>query len=131
MSLGMNSMNGAQGIPSLTSDTPLAYYQPIAITPAIIKWMVGGLIGGIWSLYAAGWLFMPAKQAELADLRQLVQIVQKNQTDTAMAVERISNDTRMAVERLTMAVDNIAGLVSEVRTATGKLKNAVPTLKVR
>jgi hypothetical protein len=84
--------------------TPLAYYQPIAITPAVIKWIVGGVIAAIWSLQASGWLFLPAKDSELQALVRVVQTVQSAQ-----------DESRKAVERLTLAVDNLSGLVAEIK----------------
>jgi hypothetical protein len=95
----------------LTADTPLAYYQPIAITPAIIRWLVMGVIGGIWSLYAAGWVFMPAKASELEALVKVVQAVQ-----VAGEQQRQATDAqRGSIERLTLAVDNLSGIVAEIK----------------
>lgn len=97
-------------------DTPLAYYQPSVITLATVRWIVGGIIGGIWSMYAAGWLFLPAKQSDLHALTQVVQTL-----DTAQ------KESRDAIARLTVAVDNLSGIVSRLPSP----KNAAGALRAK
>ena len=92
----------------------MAYYQPSVITLATVRWIVGGIIGGIWSMYAAGWLFLPAKQSDLHALTQVVQTL-----DTAQ------KESRDAIARLTVAVDNLSGIVSRFpsqKSVTGGLR---------
>lgn len=114
-------MNGTGQTPQpLGIDTPVAYYQPIAITPASIKWVVMGVIGGIWSLIAAGVLFIPAKQTDLETLTKVVQVIQTGQADA-----------KIAVERLTVAVDNLSHLVDNMRRTGTALKNSAPKVKIR
>jgi hypothetical protein len=99
MNGSMNTSDGPQHM-TLGVDTPVAYYQPIAITPSVIKWLVGGIIAAIWSLQASGWLFLPAKQTDMETLTRVVQVLQTGQ-----------NDAKVAIERLTLAVDNLSGIV--------------------
>lgn len=103
----------------MSQDTPIAYMQPLAITPGLIRWVCVTIIGAIWSLYAAGWLFLPAKQDDVTKLTSIVQVLQTGQ-----------NDAKLAVERLTLAVDNLSGLVNELRQ-NGAKKMRVPMPKVR
>ena len=103
----------------MSENTPVAYMQPIAITPASIRWVVGGMIGAIWSMYAAGWLFLPAKQDDMTALTRVVQTLQVKQ-----------DETNTAVKRLTEAVDNLSGIVSTIKQV-GKIKNAAGSLKLR
>jgi hypothetical protein len=110
-------MNGAVPQPQVLSEhTPVAYYTPIAITPASIRWLVGGTIAMVWSLIAAGVLFIPAKQTDLETLTKVVQVIQTGQADA-----------KLAVERLTVAVDNLSGIVDGMR----RLKNSAPKMKIR
>jgi hypothetical protein len=106
--MGKTSMNGVtpqpMGVPAtMGPDTPLAYYQPTVITLATVRWIVGGIIGAIWSMYAAGWLFLPAKQSEFEALTKVVQ-----------TLDNAQKDSRQALERLTVAVDNLSGLVNRI-----------------
>jgi hypothetical protein len=107
---------------AMTSETPVAYYQPIAITPGTIKWVAGLLVGGLVflsGLPAAERYMRPAPQSEMDSLSKVVQILQQGQSET-----------QKAVERLTIAVDNLSGIVAELKSASGK-KMAVPTPKLR
>lgn len=108
----------------LGPDTPVAYYQPIAITPAVIKWLVLGVIGAIWSMNASGYLFVPAKDSELKALQTIVQTVQQQQTD----FQRQMEGTRDALSRLTLAVDNLSGIVDGLKKVP---RQAVGAVKVR
>jgi hypothetical protein len=103
----------------LTPDTPLAYYTPIAITPGTIKWFMGAIVGVIGFLATAPVAeryLNPAKQSDLETLTKVVQVIQTGQAES-----------RAALERLTLAVDNLAGIVTEIKQA----KNAAPKLKIR
>lgn len=105
-------MNGMQPNPApVSEDTPIAYYQPIAITPGTIKWIVAGIIGAIWSLNASGYLFVPAKDSEFKALQTIVETVRTQQDQFRQQMET----TRDALSRLTLAVDNMAGLVAELK----------------
>jgi hypothetical protein len=109
--------------PPMTDATPLAYYQPFAITPSTIKWFGGMVCAIIVTLHGSGWLFMPAKQDDMTALTRIVQTLQQGQAET-----------NKAVERLTVAVDNLSGIVDGVKQATkqvGKIKNAVGNIKLR
>lgn len=103
----------------MSENTPVAYYTPVAITPATIRWVIGGVIAAIWSASAAGWLFLPAKQDDMTKLTQIVQTLQVKQ-----------DETNAAVKRLTEAVDNLSGIVSTIKQV-GKIKNAAGSLKLR
>ena len=120
-------MNGRthepQPIQPMTADTPVAYYQPVAITPMTIKWIAGsilGIIGFLATAPIAEKYVNPAKATDLETLTRVVQIVQTGQAETSKAVER-----------LTVAVDNLASLVDEVRRNGAKLKNAAPRVRIR
>jgi len=107
--------NPAYGVPQpMGHDTPLAYYQPSVITLATVRWIVGGVIGAIWSLYAAGWLFLPAKQSDLEALTRVV-----------VALDTAQKESKGAIERLTVAVDNLSNIVTRLPSQ----KNPVGVLR--
>jgi len=117
-------MNGTQPqgqtttVPVMDANTPVAYYQPIAITPATIKWIAGAVVAAL-ALMPSGFLdryMLPAKDSEVQALTAIVKVLQQGQQDTSDAVKR-----------LTLAVDNLSGLVDRMQT----LKNAAPKLKTR
>ncbi len=116
----MNGQQAQQQQPAaLTTDTPIAYYQPIAITPGTIKWVIGavvGIIGFLASAPVAERYLNPAKQSDLETLARVVQVIQTGQAES-----------REALNRLTLAVDNLAGIVTEIKQA----KNAATKLKIR
>lgn len=105
-------------VPVMDANTPVAYYQPIAITPATIKWIAGAVVAAL-ALMPSGFLdryLLPAKDSEVQALTAIVKVLQQGQQDTSDAVKR-----------LTLAVDNLSGLVDRMQT----LKNAAPKLKTR
>jgi hypothetical protein len=79
---------------------PAVTINQIQLTGRQIMALGSAVIGAIMSAYAGGWLFLPAKDSELKSLVQVVTTMQQ-QTDA----------NRQAVERLTLAVDNLSGLV--------------------
>lgn len=102
--------------PGMGQDTPLAYYTPIPITPGTIKWFFGAIVGVIGFLAAtpvAERYMMPAKDS---DLKSLVLIVDGMRTEL--------KDSRDAIARLTLAVDNLSGLVAQMKTAAGPITRA-------
>jgi len=121
---GVRGMNGTQPqgqtttVPVMDANTPVMYYQPIAITPATIKWIAGAVVAAL-ALMPSGFLdryMLPAKDSEVQALTAIVKVLQQGQQDTSDAVKR-----------LTLAVDNLSGLVDRMQT----LKNAAPKLKTR
>jgi hypothetical protein len=108
--------------PTMSADTPLAYYTPIAITPGTIKWFMGAVFGIITFLAAtpvAERYLMPAKDTDLQTLTKIVAVINTKQ-----------EETNAAVKRLTEAVDNLSGIVSTIKQV-GKVKNATGVLKLR
>jgi hypothetical protein len=96
----------------LGANTPVAYYQPIAITPATIKWLCAGAVAWL-ALMPSGFLdryLSPAKDSDLKALTAIVQVLQQGQADTAKAVER-----------LTLAVDNMSGILAEVKNRPARV----------
>lgn len=110
----------------LGPDTPVAYYQPIAITPSGIKWLCGAVLAvlvampsGVMDRYLS-----PAKDSELKALQVIVQTVQQQQTE----FQRQMEGTRDALSRLTLAVDNLSGIVDGLKKVP---RQAVGAVKVR
>lgn len=106
---------GEDGSPPMTAETPILQISPINLSVAQLRWIVSGIIGAIWSAYAAGWLFLPAKDVDLQTLRTSFEIVQKEQIQA-----------RDALVRLTTAVDNLSGLVDRLGNAPQQLQRLVP-----
>lgn len=110
----------AQGHAPLSPDTPLAFYTPIAITPNTIKWVFAAIVAGL-TLMPAGLLdryLMPARQSEVDTISAVVKLLQQGQTETAEAVKR-----------LTLAVDNLSGIVEGVRNAQQAVRIVAPKAK--
>lgn len=107
---GLAQPSASPGVPpGMTTDTPIAYYTPIAITPATIKWFLGaivGIIGFLATAPVAERYMMPAKQADLEVLTKVVQVLQTGQ-----------NDGKLAMERVTLAIDNLSGIVAGMKNA--------------
>jgi len=111
--LGMS--NGAVQ-PQPASDVPSDMQEPPALTinAITLSWKQiaaagASVIGAIWSFYVGGYLFVPAKES---DLKALTGVVQKIQ-ETVSAFQAENDKT---ISRLTMAIDNLSGLVSEVKS---------------
>lgn len=108
--MGAPYMNGQTQQPQpvpMSDSTPLAYYQPVAITPGTIKWVaacVVGLVGFLASAPIAERYINPAKNSDLQALTAIVQVIQTSQKE--------SHD---ALARLTMAVDNLSGIVAGLK----------------
>lgn len=97
-----------------TTDTPLAYYQPVAITGGTIKWIAGAIASVMMFLAASPvadrWM-MPAKDSELKALQGVVETVRTQQTD----FQRQMESSRDAIARLVLAVDNLSSIVSDIK----------------
>lgn len=102
--------------PGMSQDTPLAYYTPIAITPGTIKWFFGAMLGIVGFLAAtpvAERYMMPAKDSDLQSVRMIVE-----------GMRGELKESRDAIARLTLAVDNLSGIVAQMRTAAGPITRA-------
>ena len=117
-------MNGTQPqqqtatVPVMDANTPLAVYTPIAITPGTIRWIFGAVVAAL-ALMPSGFLdryLLPAKDSEVQALTAIVKVLQQGQSETSDAVKR-----------LTLAVDNLSGLVDRLQT----VKNVAPKIKTR
>lgn len=100
----------------MSQDTPLAYYTPIAITPGTIKWFFGAMLGIVGFLAAtpvAERYMMPAKDSDLQSVRMIVE-----------GMRGELKESRDAIARLTLAVDNLSGIVAQMRTAAGPLSRS-------
>jgi hypothetical protein len=133
---GHRKMNGQHDLsaspppahqPVLNGDTPVAYYTPIAITPNTIKWVFAAIVAAL-TLMPAGLLdryLMPARQSELDQWVKVVQVLQQGQKDISETVAKVS----VAVERVTLAVDNLAGIVEGIRQTQQAVRAVVPKAK--
>jgi hypothetical protein len=92
--------NGALQHPAAT-EAPVVTVNQINLSGKQILAIFGGVCSAIVSLYGSGWLFRPAKDA---DLQALTQIVQKLQAESDKSINR-----------LTVAIDNLSGLVAEIK----------------
>jgi hypothetical protein len=110
-------LGGHPSVPNvMTPEQPILQIAPMALSTAQLRWLAGAVIGGIWSAYAAGWVFLPAKDSDVQSLRSVITIVQQEQEK--------SRDT---LNRLTLAVDNLSGLVDRISTAPRQeLERLVP-----
>ncbi len=99
MMMGEQYVNGA--VSEVGGTPPLVTINQINLTAAQI-WSVGAtVVGAIMSMYAAGYLFLPAKESELKEVTKIVEVLKQ---DTAT--------NRQAIDRLTTAVDNLSGIVA-------------------
>ena len=87
-----------------TGGPPIVTINQINLTGKQIVSIGSMLIGAIMSAYAAGWLFLPAKQAEFEALNKVVVVMQQQ-----------LNESRQAINRLTLAVDNMSGIVAGLK----------------
>lgn len=105
-------MNGA-----VTPDAAPVPMQAAPLAPAVtinqinLTWpqilsAAGSVIAAIWSAYAAGWLFLPAKESELKEVTKVVEVLQTG-----------TKSNREAIERLTVAVDNLSTIVERINQA--------------
>lgn len=141
----MNGLGQPPGQPSvpptMSTDTPLAYYTPVAITPASIKWVVGGVVAAIWSLYTADFLYRPAKASDLEVLTKVVHVVEVSQQENKLAmgtltktvefIQATQEKSREAVERMTLAVDNLSHIVVEMQRVSQEPVPVAPRVVVR
>ncbi len=106
-----------------TASTPLATYQPIAITANTIKWIIGGAIAALLAM-PDGMIdryVNPAKQKDMEALQVIVRTLQEGQHQ----IKTAQDNANRAVERLTLAVDNLAGIVESVKSAPRQAVQAV------
>lgn len=87
----------------VTEHTPIAYYQPIAITPALIKWFAITIMAALSYGVGTGLLFMPAKDTELQTLRQVVEAMRKEQQEQHGMFKELST----AIGGIKIAVDDV------------------------
>ena len=103
-------------VATVDMNTPVIHVQPITISLAQVRWAVFGIIGAIWSLYTADYLYRPAKATDLEAIARVVQ-----------TLDIAQKESRDAVSRLTLAVDNLSGIVSRLPGP----KNAVKALRIK
>lgn len=105
-----------QNQPPLGHDTPIAYYTPVPITPGTVKWFFGAIVGIMGVLatspIAERWM-MPAKDSDLQQVRAIVETLRAEQ-----------EKSREAISRLTLAVDNLSGIVNSMKLATASITKA-------
>jgi hypothetical protein len=111
---GMSMANGLQQPAPSGMDTPIAVYQPVTITPNTIKWLATA-IASVMIFLAGSPVFErwvnPAKQSDLEGLSAVVRILSKGQDD----IKAIQENSNRAMERLTLAVDNLSGVVDSLK----------------
>lgn len=83
--------------------TPIAYYQPIAITPALIKWFAISIMAALSYGVGTGLLFMPAKDTDLQELRKVVEAIRAEQVEQRTAFKEFTT----AVTGLKVAVEDV------------------------
>lgn len=86
------------------SGSPIVTINQINLTGKQIVSIGSMLIGAIMSAYAAGWLFLPAKQKELESLHGVVQVMQQQ-----------LNESKAAINRLTVAVDHMSSIITDLK----------------
>lgn len=114
----------APASPPPMAEQPLAVINPIQITPGVIKWVVGMIASVIMFLAAspvAERYLNPAKQSDLEAISILVKVLQEGQT----VMKTAQNEQRVALERLTLAVDNLSGIVDGLKVPTQAAVRAV------
>lgn len=94
--------------------SPIVTINQINLTGRQILSIGSMLIGAIMTAYTAGWLFLPAKQKEFEALNQTVAVMQQQ-----------FSESRAAITRLTVAVDNMSGIITELKNS------AAPRAKTR
>lgn len=86
-------------------------------------WKLGSLaVSVIVAAYGSGWLFVPAKANDLAALTAIVQTMQTTQAEA----KRGQDEQQAAISRLTQAVDNLAGIVDQVKNAPPAVVAVMP-----
>lgn len=103
-------------VSTVDMNTPVIQVSPISISLAQVRWAVLGVIGAIWSLYTADYLYRPAKATDLEAMTRVVQ-----------TLDIAQRESREAISRLTVAVDNLSGIVSRLPAP----KNAVKALRAK
>lgn len=115
-----NGMASAYG----TQQPPDAYNAPQPTETAVVKidlglsgrqilWALGSFATFLTTAFTAGWLFLPARDSDLQTLRGVVEIVRQQQLDFQRQLE----SSRDAVSRMTLAIDNLSGVVEGLRQA--------------
>jgi hypothetical protein len=119
-----NGMASAYG----TQQPPDAYNAPQPTETAVVKIDLGlsgrQILGAFTALgtflvtaFTAGWLFLPARDSDLKTLQGVVEIVRQQQLDFQRQLEA----SRDAVSRMTMAIDNLSGVVEGLRQTPPKV----------
>lgn len=114
-------MNGTADPYAARQPSTPAPSSPLMHDATVIKIDLGltgkQIIAGITALAAligsgatAGWIFLPAKDRDVQDLRAVVQVMREEQ-----------KENRESVGRLTVAVDNLAGIVDRLQQAPPKV----------
>jgi hypothetical protein len=101
---------GSQGAAAAPAAEAAVIRIDLGLTGKQIMMGLGGLASIVTAGITAGWLFLPAKDTDLRKLEGVVQIVTQKQ--------EASNS---AIERLTLAVDNLSGLVDGLKNTPPKI----------
>lgn len=123
ISMEIHRMGSGNGMASAygTQQPPDAYNMPHTEASVIKidfglsgKQILAGL-GAIGTFFAtaitAGWLFLPARDSDLKTLQGVVEIVRQQQIDFQKQME----SSRDAISRLTLAVDNMSGMIDRLQ----------------
>jgi hypothetical protein len=108
-------MNDTQPLREVTENTPIAYYQPIAITPALIKWVCGTIIAAFSYGLAAGWVFMPAKDTDVKELRTIVEMIRADQ----QAHNKSMEEFRTTLAGIRLAVEDVQQVSKRLQQRAG------------
>jgi hypothetical protein len=97
-------------------DTPLAYYTPIAITPATLRWIAVTVVSACVALSgipAAERYLNPAKQEDMTVVQQSMKAI----NDEVAGLKRSTDSLMLTTERLTTALGGINDAVDGLRLA--------------
>ena len=117
---GMASVYGNQQPPS-AYDVPPTESAVVKIDLGLSGRQIIGAFTAIGTFivtaFTAGWLFLPARDSDLKTLQGVVEIVRQQQQDFQRQLEA----SREAVVRMTMALDNLSGVVEGLRQTPPKV----------
>jgi len=108
--------------------------RPIVIAPSTLRWAFASVMA-VLALMPNGFAdryLKPAAQSELDQWVKVVQVLQQGQKEIADTVGKLQRDTvemvgkvSTSVERVTVAVDNLSGIVTELKNAPKQAVRAV------
>lgn len=130
MGYGANGMNSSTHQPMqqtvYNEGSPLISVSPITLTGAQLRWILVTILGAIWSAYAAGWLFLPAKDADVKALTVVVQSLATTVEALKVNQQAAQADQKEAVRVAREERKDLVESVDALSTIVADLKNAPP-----